>query len=216
MLPGQNAEYIMPMLTLKFLNPVLAGFLLAGATAAIMSTASALLLVIGSCAGNDLYKNIFCKDASEEKVMRVSKISTYVLGVVGIIMCFLPMMQIGIYQVTWIAWSVLSPAFIPSILGGLYWRRANKEGAIASMLGGSITGFVWYYTLQESTNIHTFFAALVVSVVLFIVVSMLTKKPPKEVVDMIDYAARFDDIDGNKGKIGIQIKAADFSLLTDQ
>lgn len=216
MLPGQNAEYIMPMLTLKFLNPVLAGFLLAGATAAIMSTASALLLVIGSCAGNDLYKNIFCKGASDEKVMRVSKISTYALGVVGIIMCFMPMMQIGIYQVTWIAWSVLSPAFIPPILGGLYWRRGNKEGAIASMLGGSITGFVWYYTLQESTSIHTFFAALVVSVVLFIVVSMLTKKPPKEVIDIIDYAARFDDVDGNKGKIGIQIRAADLFLLTDK
>lgn len=214
MLPGQNAEYIMPMLTLKYLNPVLAGFLLAGATAAIMSTASALLLVIGSCAGNDLYKNIICKDASEDQVMRISKISTYAFGVVGIIMCFMPMMQIGIYQVTWIAWSVLSPAFIPPILGGLYWRRANKEGAIASMLGGSITGFVWYYTLQASTNIHTFFAALVVSVVLFIVVSMLTKKPPKEIVDIVDYAARFDDVNDNKGKIGIQISASDLSLLT--
>lgn len=195
MLPAQNAEYVMPMLTLKFLHPIMAGLLLAGATAAIMSTASALLLVIGSCAGNDLYKNILCKNATDESVMKVSKYSTYGLGLLGIAICFLPIMQIGIYQVTWIAWSVLSPAFVPPIIAGLYWRRATKEGAIASMLTGSFIGFLWYYTLQEATNIHTFFAALVCSTLAMVFVSLITPKPPKEIVDLVDYAAEFDPLD---------------------
>ena len=208
----------MPMLTLKFLHPVLAGLLLAGATAAIMSTASALLLVIGSCAGNDLYKNILRKNASDESVMRVSKYSTYGLGVLGIVMCFLPMMQIGIYQVTWIAWSVLSPAFIPPILAGLYWPRATKEGAMASMLSGSVIGFVWYYTLQEATDIHTFFAALVVSSIAMIAVSLMTKEPPQEVVDLVRYAAEFEDLDikENTKEAAVKISALKFAQLLEE
>ncbi len=218
MLPAQNAEYVMPMLTLKFLHPVLAGLLLAGATAAIMSTASALLLVIGSCAGNDLYKNILRKNASDESVMRVSKYSTYGLGVLGIVMCFLPMMQIGIYQVTWIAWSVLSPAFIPPILAGLYWPRATKEGAMASMLSGSVIGFVWYYTLQEATDIHTFFAALVVSSIAMIAVSLMTKEPPQEDVDLVHYAAEFEDLDikENTKEAAVKISALKFAQLLEE
>ena len=66
MLPGGSAEYIMPMLALSNLPPVLAGLILAGATAAIMSTASALLLVIGSSVGNDLLTMVQTSEASEE------------------------------------------------------------------------------------------------------------------------------------------------------
>lgn len=218
MLPAQNAEYVMPMLTLKFLHPVLAGLLLAGATAAIMSTASALLLVVGSCVGNDLYKNILCKNASEKSVMRVSKLATYGFGVLGIVMCFMPIMQIGIYQVTWIAWSILSPAYIPSIVAGLYWPRATKEGSIASMLSGSVIGFVWYYTLQESTNIHTFFAALVVSTVAMIVVSLMTKRPPQDVINLIRYAAEFGELDvtDNAKNAAVKISTANFNRLIEE
>jgi len=205
MLPGSNMEYVMPMLTLKFLPPVLAGFLLAGASAAVMSTASSLLLVLGSTVGNDLYKGHINKNASDDRMMQISKYATYGMGVLGIVMCFLPFLQIGIYQITWIAWSVLSPAFIPPIVAGLYWKRANKQGAIASMLSGSITGIVWYYMFQASTNIHTFFAALIVSTVAMIVVSNLTKKPPKEIEDLMDYAAAFDDYESQSNYATIEI-----------
>lgn len=101
----------------------------------------------------------------------------------------------GVYQLTWIAWSVLSPAFIPCIIGGLYWKNATKGGAIAAMLVGSVTGFGWYYLLQEITNIHTFFAALVLATAAYIIVSKLTKKPPQEVLDLFYYAKSFDPAD---------------------
>ncbi len=169
----------MPVLALTKLSPIMAGFLLACAFSAIMSTASALLLVIGSGAGSDLYHGFINPKASEKKVMRVTQVSTYVLGLISAVLCFAPIFQVGIYQVTWIAWSVLSPAFIPLIIGGLYWKRGTKEGAYASLIVGSVTGFAWYYLLQESTNIHTFFAAIVLATVAYVVVSLLTKEPPR-------------------------------------
>lgn len=214
MLPGGSAEYIMPMLALTKLPPILAGLLLACACSAIMSTASALLLVVGSSAGNDLYHGYINKTASERQVMMVTKTSTYILGLVSAVLCFMPMFQMGIYQVTWIAWSVLSPAFIPLIVGGLYWKRGTKEGAYASLIIGSVTGFGWYYLLQERTQIHTFFAALVLAVAAYVIVSLMTKKPPQGVEDLMDYAKKFEDTDPNETvKSGVQVTPEQFQIL---
>ena len=224
MLPGGSAEYIMPMLALSNLPPVLAGLILAGATAAIMSTASALLLVIGSSVGNDLL-TMAIPQASEESKMKITRWSTYFLGLVACAMCFIPLFSVGVYQLTWIAWSVLSPAFIPCIIGGLYWKNGTKGGAIAAMVVGSITGFGWYYLLQDRTNIHTFFAALVLATVAYIVVSKLTRKPPQDVIDLFYYAKSFDDPSEKAGapaaaeisvvKSGVQISADQFRAVTD-
>lgn len=214
-LPGGSAEYIMPVLALTKLSPIMAGFLLACAFSAIMSTASALLLVIGSGAGSDLYHGFINPKASEKQVMRVTQVSTYALGLISAVLCFAPIFQVGIYQVTWIAWSVLSPAFIPLIIGGLYWKRGTKEGAYASLIVGSVTGFAWYYLLQESTNIHTFFAAIVLATVAYVVVSLMTKEPPKEIEDMVDYAKRFEDAEATNTavKAGVQISQENFSKI---
>lgn len=215
MLPGGNAEYVLPMLALTRLPAPLAGFLLAGACSAVMSTADGLLLIIGSAVGNDLYRNLPSgKNASEDKVMKVTKASVYLLGALSIVMCFIPIFQIGVYQLTWIAWSILSPAFIPCVVGGLYWKRATKEGAYAAMISGTVVGAVWYYLFQERTNIHTFFAALVIAVAAYIIVSLLTKKPPKEIVDLVDYAASFEDTEKVQVvKSGVVVTKEQLSLL---
>jgi sodium/proline symporter len=213
MLPGGSAEFIMPMLTLSNMPAPLAGLILAGATAAVMSTASALLLVIGSSAGNDLL-NMIKPDSDEKTQMRITRWSTYILGLISCAMCFIPLFSVGVYQLTWIAWSVLSPAFIPCIVGGLYWKNGTKEGAAAAMITGSITGFFWYYLLQDRTNIHTFFAALVIAIIAYIVVSKLTKKPPEEVMEMFDYAKSFDDLeDENTVSSGIQMSSEQFTMM---
>ena len=214
MLPGGSAEYIMPMLTLTNLPAPVAGLILAGAAAAVMSTASALLLVIGSSTGNDLF--LLLKPQADEKTqMMITKWSTYILGVISGAMCFIPLFSVGVYQLTWIAWSVLSPAFIPCVIGGLYWKGGTKQGAAAAMIVGAVTGFFWYYLLQESTNIHTFFAALVLAVAAYIIVSLLTKKPPQEVLEMMDYAKQSDETDQINTEFAESVQPEKFQTVSD-
>lgn len=215
MLPGGSAEYIMPMLALTKLPAGLAGFLLAGAAAAVMSTASALLLVISSSVGNDLMAIIRPKNTQEQN-LKAARWATYIIGIVAALLCFVPLFEVGVYQLTWIAWSVLSPAFIPCIVGGLYWKRGTKQGAAAAMIVGSVTGFFWYYLLQESTNIHTFFAALVLAIAAYIIVSNLTQKPPKEVEQLVEYARSFDDAEAPQNvEAGVRISADRFAALVE-
>jgi Na+/proline symporter len=153
-------------------------------------------------------------DSDEKTQMRITRWSTYILGLISCAMCFIPLFSVGVYQLTWIAWSVLSPAFIPCIVGGLYWKNGTKEGAAAAMITGSVTGFFWYYLLQDRTNIHTFFAALVIAIIAYIVVSKLTKKPPEEVMEMFDYAKSFDDLeDENTVSSGIQMSSEQFTMM---
>ena len=89
---------------------------------------------------------------------------------------------------------------------------------MASMLSGSVIGFVWYYTLQEATDIHTFFAALVVSSIAMIAVSLMTKEPPQEVVDLVHYAAEFEDLDikENTKEAAVKISALKFAQLLEE
>jgi Na+/proline symporter len=130
-------------------------------------------------------------------------------------MCFIPLFSVGVYQLTWIAWSVLSPAFIPCIVGGLFWKNGTKGGAIAAMIVGSVTGFGWYYLLQDVTQIHTFFAALVLAILAYIIGSVLTKKPPQDVVDMFNYAKSFDEIEDADVPAGVQMSAEQFSAVVE-
>jgi SSS family solute:Na+ symporter len=75
--------------------------------------------------------------------------------------------------------------FAVPLLGGLYWRRATKEGAIASMALGLIGAGVFGYYHQFVANLpmHFSFYALILSVVAMIVVSLLTKKNSESALD---------------------------------
>lgn len=82
------------------------------------------------------------------------------------------------------------------------------------MLSGSVVGALWYYLLQEATNIHTFFAALVIAILAYIVVSLNTKKPPKEIEDYITYAASYDNAEqAPVMRSGIVVSSEQMSLI---
>src|SRR5690625_5565069 len=100
--------------------------------AAIMSTVDSLLILVSSSVVKDVYLNYIKPKASEKEIKRVSVAVTAIIGIVAFILAISPpdlLIFLNLF-----AFGGLEAAFIWPIVFGLYWKYANKHGAIASML----------------------------------------------------------------------------------
>lgn len=167
------ADKVMPLLALEVLPPWLAGIVLAAPMAAIMSTVDSLLILVSSTVVKDLYLNYVEPKASHRRVKRLSMGVTTVLGVIVFLMALNPPNLI--IWLNLFAFGGLEAAFIWPIVMGLYWKKGNKYGALASMIVG-----VGLYTIIHvfSPNIfglHTVVFPVVFSFVAYVIVSLSTQ-----------------------------------------
>ncbi|MDD3257726.1 MAG: sodium:proline symporter, partial [Methanocorpusculum sp.] len=72
------------------------------------------------------------------------------------------------------------------ILVGLFWKRMNWQGALAGILAGGVTAFLWYMFLAAPTGIYEMIPGAIVSLFAIYIVSRLTLPPSKEVADTFD------------------------------
>lgn len=175
------ADKIIPILALNNLYPILAGVFIGGPLAAIMSTVDSLLIMASSTIIKDLYVNYFDKTASENKIKKISIFASFFIG---ILVFLLSLKQISL--IVWINLFALSGQeiifFCPLVLG-LYWKRANSTGAIASMIFG-ITTYLYIEIFKVSVfGLHNVVPALIVSLVAFVIGSLLGKKPSDEIIE---------------------------------
>lgn len=160
----------------------LVGIVTAAILAAVMSSADALLHVATTAVTQDFYNKILKKgQASDKQVLLVARIASIVIGVFAIYIAFNPFDSI--LWVNWWAWGGLS-VFAPILILGFYWKRATREGAMVSMVVGFVAVYAWYKA-GLNTTLHYTFVAFVVTAVVLVVVSLLTKEPPKRIQDMV-------------------------------
>ena len=181
---------------------VLAGILLSAIMAAIMSTADSQLLVSASSFSNDFYKVVLRKKASNRELIVVSRLAVGVVALAAIVMAMNTQSEFFkvVMKMVSFAWAGFGAAFGPLILLALFWRRTNLAGAIAGMFVGAATCFVWKFVLSAHAAAHPVFAlyelapGFLFAFVATVVVSLLTKKPSKEIVDEFDAVkAQFAD-----------------------
>ena len=174
-----------------------AGILLSAIMAAIMSTADSQLLVSASSFTNDLYKRVK-KNAGNNELVLVSRLAVAAVAIVAALMAMnteSDFFKVVMKMVSF-AWAGFGASFGPLILLALFWKRVNLTGAVAGMVTGAVTCFVWKFVLAanyaESCPIFGlyelapgFLFALVVTVVF----SLITKKPSDEII------AEFNKVD---------------------
>ncbi len=173
------------------------GLVVAGGLAAALSTAAGLLMVISSAISHDLCRRTFFRgmnDASELRVARISAAGAVLAaGLLGIFAS-----QLGfVAQVVAFAFGLAAASLFPVIFLGIFWKRMNKEGAIASMLFGLITTFAYIYFFKfgggtpaqylfgispEGIGFLFMFFSLIVGVV----TAQLTAPPPVEVQELVE------------------------------
>ena len=186
---GTNAaaENIFVVIAQLILPAFMCGVVVSGILAASMSSASSYLLITGSSVAENIYRGVFKRNATDREVMIVSRITLLVVLVVGILIAIDE--NSIIFQVVSYAWAGLGASFGPLMLCSLYWRRMNKQGALAGMLGGAITVVVWHNLIKPLGGvfgIYELLPAFIVSLACIFIVSKLTAEPDSSITEEFD------------------------------
>ncbi|MCU0631220.1 MAG: sodium:solute symporter family protein, partial [Methanoregulaceae archaeon] len=152
--------------------------------AAVMSTTDRLMLTIGTYFSWDIYKKILRPDAPDKQVLLVSQASVFIAALVTLLLALNPPDML-----VWLIWAgigIMFATFAIPLLAGLYWRRATREGALASMALGLVASLIFggisYFKLAK-LPMHFSFYAFVIAIVAMIVVSYMTKPTSEKVLD---------------------------------
>lgn len=179
----EKADQIVPMILQRGLNPFLASLFIAGIVAAGMSTIDGILVTTTGAVTRDIYQKIVNKKATDDSVMKLSKVVTILIGLVVILFgVFQPgsIFEINLFEFSGMA------VFVVPILFGMYWKRSTAWGAIASVAVGvaALLSFTLVPQLKELAHgFHALFPATILGAVTMVIVSRLTQAPPQETID---------------------------------
>lgn len=164
------------------LAAIIAGLILAGILAATMSTADSQMLAAASSVSQNIVQDFFKVKISEKKSLLVARLTIVVISLIGVFLARDP--NSSVFNIVSFAWAGFGGAFGAVTLCALFWKRSNKWGALAGMIGGGVMVFVWKYAISRlggAWSIYELLPAFIFSLILDIVVSLLTKKPDETI-----------------------------------
>ncbi|ELY72926.1 osmoregulated sodium/proline symporter [Natrinema pellirubrum DSM 15624] len=184
-----DPEMAVIRLATSLLPGILAAIILAALMAAVMSTADSLLIMAGSILSRDVVQRFAADDLSDDQMFLWSRMLVLTIGVVGVIIA--AVQPPGIFDLVVFAFGGLGTAFLVPNVAGVYWDRANWQGALAAMIGGAGTNIIWtVQDLQSVSAIHPFFAGILGSALLMIVVTLITEPPAGQAISIVQRARR--------------------------
>ncbi len=174
-----TGDMAMPMVATAVLPPALGAMMLAAITAAMMSTVDSLLIVAGSALSVDLYQNLLRPDAPPKRRMWVDRIGILVVGVVPVALLLSGVAAGELVQfIVLLFTALMASSFAVPVVGGVFWRRATREGAASAMVGGVATIFLW--KAFGPAAIDPVLPGFLISAALWWGVSLLTPPPPAD------------------------------------
>lgn len=175
---------------------VISALIAAGALAAALSTADGLLLTISSALSHDTYFKMVNPAASSQRQVTISKL---LLLVVALLAAYTASFRSGdILSMVSAAFSLAASTLFPALVLGIFWKRANQQGAIAGMLTGFLVCLI--YLVQTSPSLggsaaNQWFHIAPVSAGIFgvpagffamLVVTLLTPAPDARIQALVD------------------------------
>ncbi|MDD6012730.1 MAG: sodium/proline symporter [Oscillospiraceae bacterium] len=204
LLTSGGAESIFINLSEHLLPAILAGVVMAGILAATISSSDSYLLIASSAFAKNIYEKsssvakvhdkIFHKSMDDKSVMLVSRMALILISLLGVVIAWDE--DSVIFDIVSFAWSGFGATFGPIMLFSLFWKRTTYPGAIAGMVSGAATVFIWKLALKPLGGVFAIYEllpAFLVSCLFIVVVSLLTKKPSQEICDEFDKAKAFED-----------------------
>jgi len=164
----------------------------AGGLAAALSTADGLLLTISNALSHDVYYKMINPAATTARRLAIARVLLVAVAIVAAyVASFRPA---GILAIVAWAFSIAGAAFFPALTMGIFWKRANRAGAVTGMIVGfAVTLFyligVQFFAMPKWFGINAVSAGIFGIPAGFItiwVVSMLTREPSQEIKDMVE------------------------------
>lgn len=172
-LDPSDSETVFIVLTQAIFNPWIAGVLLAGILAAVMSTIDSQLLVSSSALSEDFYKTWLRPGAGVGELVLVGRLTVLLISIVAVVIAMDPASKVlGLVSY---AWAGLGASFGPVILVSLYWKGANRDGALAGMVVGAATVVIWKQVTGGIFDLYELLPAFVFSLAAIVLVSRLTR-----------------------------------------
>ena len=170
----------------------------AGALAAALSTAAGLLLVISASISHDLMKKILMPKITEKQELFFARCAAAAAIIIAGLFGIYPPGFVA--QVVAFAFGLAASTIFPALFLGIFYKRLNKEGAIAGMISGLITtsSYITYFKfINPQLNVAENwlfgispegigFLGMIMNFVIALIVSNFYSKPPKEIYQMID------------------------------
>jgi len=197
-----NADLATPVLGTNIL-PVWVGMLvLLGVVVTFTRTGGAVLLTAASALSHDMYVKLLRPAASEAEKLIAARTAVLLVAVLPVLIA-LGKLDLVNFVVLFSA-RLIACCFFAAVVIGLNWKRGTRAGALCSMVGGATAYLVW------SALAHPYFlgvdpaeAGLVLSVLLFVGVSVVTKSSPDETLRVffpgIKPARDHGTVDGTAG-----------------
>ncbi len=176
-----DPEMVMPLVAKTLLPGWIAGIFIAGAVAAMMSTADSQLLVATSAVVEDFYVRLLGNTRSApERLIFISRIATVAIALIALFLAFSS--QELIYDMVSYAWSGLGASFGPPLLLSLRWKRMTLWGALAGMISGTVSNVIWKAVPGLNDMIDLKFATFVISLIFTIAVTLITAPPKNKTI----------------------------------
>ena len=180
----ENPDLAIPLLTERVLNPWGGAIFLAGVMAAGMSTFSSVLIIVSGAIVRDLRRATPSESRREpaagaRRDVFLGRLASLAAGLIALATAYRPPALVLV--ITAFAWAVIASACLWPVVLGVYWRRGTRMGAVSSMVAGTAVALGWM-AAGSPMGIHGFIPGVIVSLVVFVAVSLVTPPPDPAVI----------------------------------
>ncbi len=181
-----NGRYILIYAARHYLPSALGILFMVTVVGIIVSTADSFLLVPATSFINDVYLNYINPKANQKRLVFMSRLLVLIFGVIAWLVTHAFAESTGFFKKALYAYTIYGSAITPSLVAALFWKRATKAGAIASILTGTVVTLLWSEAtwiqsrLPEAVSgLDAVLPAITLSVLALVLVSLMTSRAPE-------------------------------------
>ncbi|MBN2269895.1 MAG: sodium:solute symporter family protein [Sedimentisphaerales bacterium] len=177
----ENGRYVLIYAARHFMPLALGIIFMITVVGIIISTADSFLLVPATTFIKDIYQTYINPKADEKRIVFMSRLMVLTFGVIAWLVSLAFAESTTVFEKALYAFTVYGSAVTPCLVAALLWKGATKQGAISSILAGTVTTLLWEEVIKgrlpvEVAKLDAVLPAITFSVICLIVVSLLTQE----------------------------------------